>query len=361
MQNKIPATGVLITNLGTPDAPNASALRRYLAEFLWDKRVVEIPRPIWWLVLHGIILRTRPAKSAEAYESVWMDGGSPLMVYAQSQRQALEAKLTERFAGPVEVALGMRYGNPSIESAMEKLRDAGVQRLLVLPLYPQYSAATTASTFDAVSAVMNKWRSIPELRFVRNYHDNEAYIQALANSIEENWQENGRGDKIIFSFHGMPKRTLHAGDPYHCECQKTARLVAEKLGLNKDQYLVSFQSLFGKEEWLKPYTSDTLKQLGAEGVKSLDIACPGFSADCVETLEEIMIENKEYFTESGGECFNYIPCLNDREDHIDALTSIVVNHTQGWAETGADWNQETAQQALENSQRLTEAMQYNKK
>ena len=360
MQKKIPVTGVLITNLGTPDAPTASALRRYLAQFLWDKRVVEIPRPIWWLILHGIILRTRPAKSAEAYESVWTEGGSPLLVYGKGQKDALQARLKERFAGPMVVELGMRYGNPSIESAMEKLRDAGAQRLLVLALYPQYSAATTASTFDAVAQVLNKWRWIPELRFVQHYHDSESYIQALANSIEENWQQHGRGEKLIFSFHGMPKRTLHAGDPYHCECQKTARLVAEKLNLNQDQYLVSFQSLFGKEEWLKPYTSDTLKQLAAEGVKSLDIACPGFSADCVETLEEIMIENKGYFVDAGGERFNYIPCLNVRDDHITAIEDIVISHTRGWAETSPDWDATQVQQALEDSQTRTDAMQYNK-
>lgn len=351
MQQKIPVTGILITNLGTPDAPTASALRRYLGEFLWDKRVVEIPRPIWWLILHGIILRTRPAKSAEAYESVWTEGGSPLMVNGVGQKEALQTKLSQRFAGPVIVELAMRYGNPSIESGLEKLRDAGAQRILVLPMYPQYSAATTASTFDAVANTLKKWRWIPELRFVQHYHDSPSYIQALANSIEENWQENGRGEKLIFSFHGMPKRTLLAGDPYHCECQKTARLVAEKLNLNKDDYLVSFQSLFGKEEWLKPYTDVTLKRLSAEGLKSLDIACPGFSSDCVETLEEILIENKGYFMEGGGERFNYIPCLNVREDLITALEDVIVNHTQGWIETSADWNQAEAEQALAESQR----------
>ncbi|MBL1293829.1 MAG: ferrochelatase [Thiotrichales bacterium] len=351
MQQKIPVTGILIANLGTPDAPTASALRRYLGEFLWDKRVVEIPRPIWWLILHGIILRARPAKSAQAYKSVWTEGGSPLMVNGIGQKEALQKRLTERFAGPVIVELAMRYGKPSIESGLEKLRDAGAQRILVLPLYPQYSAATTASTFDAVANTLKKWRWVPELRFVQHYHDSPSYIQAIVNSIEEDWQENGRADKLIFSFHGMPKRTLLAGDPYHCECQKTARLVAEKLNLNKDDYLVSFQSLFGKEEWLKPYTDETLKRLSAEGLTSLDIVCPGFSSDCVETLEEIMIENKGYFIEGGGERFNYIPCLNVREDHVTALEDVVVNHTQGWAETSADWNQADVEQALADSQR----------
>ncbi|MBN4073646.1 MAG: ferrochelatase [Gammaproteobacteria bacterium] len=356
MQQEIPVTGILITNLGTPDAPTASALRCYLGEFLWDKRVVEIARPIWWVILHGIILRTRPAKSAKAYVSVWMEGGSPLLVYSKGQKEALQVRLKERFNGPVVVELGMRYGNPSIESGLEKLREAGAQRILVLPLYPQYSAATTASTFDAVANTLKKWRWIPELRFVQHYHDAPSYIQALANSIEENWKENGRAEKLVFSFHGMPKRTLLAGDPYHCECQKTARLVAEKINLGKDQYLVSFQSLFGKEEWLKPYTDASLKKLAADGVKSLDIICPGFSADCVETLEEIMIENKDYFLEGGGERFNYIPALNVRDDHIAALEDIVANHTQGWAETNANWNQAEAEQALADSQRCGREM-----
>ncbi len=351
MQKKIPVTGILITNLGTPDAPTARAVRRYLAEFLWDKRVVEIPRLIWWLILHGVILRTRPARSAKAYAGVWTEDGSPLMVYGKGQREALQIRLNERFSGPVLVELAMRYGNPSIESGLEKLRDAGAQRILVLPLYPQYSAATTASTFDAVANTLRKWRWIPELRFVQHYHDAPSYIQALVNSIEENWQDNGRADKLVFSFHGMPKRTLLAGDPYYCECHKTARLVAEKLNLSKNEYLVSFQSLFGKEEWLKPYTSEELKCLAAEGVKSLDIVCPGFSADCVETLEEIMIENKNYFLGGGGERFNYIPALNVRDDHIAALEDIVVSHTQGWAETSVDWNQTEAEQTLADSQR----------
>ncbi len=351
MQTKIPISGVLITNLGTPDAPTASALRRYLGEFLWDKRVVEIPRPIWWLILHGIILRTRPAKSAKAYESVWMPAGSPLLVYSNGQKEALQARLNQRFSGPVVVELGMRYGQPSIESGLEKLRDAGAQRILVLPLYPQYSAATTASTFDAVANTLKTWRWLPELRFVQHYHDVPAYIQAVANSIEEHWQKNGRADKLVFSFHGMPKRTLLAGDPYHCECQKTARLIAEQLQLAQDDYMVSFQSLFGKEEWLRPYTDETLKKLAATGVKSVDIACPGFSADCVETLEEIMIENKAYFVQGGGERFNYIPALNVRDDHIAALEDIVASHTQGWVETSKTWNQTEAEQALAESQR----------
>lgn len=351
MQKNVPVTGILITNLGTPDAPTASALRRYLGQFLWDKRVVEIPRPIWWLILHGIILRTRPAKSAKAYESVWMEEGSPLLVYSEGQKTALQARLSQRFAGPVVVELGMRYGNPSIASGLQKLRKAGAQRILVLPLYPQYSAATTASTFDAVANELKNWRWLPELRFVQHYHDVPAYIRALANSIEAHWQSNKQAEKLVFSFHGMPKRTLLAGDPYHCECQKTARLVAEQLSLSEDDYIVSFQSLFGKEEWLRPYTDETLKQLAASGIKSIDIICPGFSSDCVETLEEIMIENKGYFLEGGGETFSYIPALNVRDDHITALEDIVVAHTQGWPETSADWNQEAADQALAESQR----------
>lgn len=356
MQKKIPVTGILVTNLGTPDAPTAAALRRYLGEFLWDSRVVEIPRLLWWLILHGIILRIRPAKSAAAYKRVWMAEGSPLLVYSKGQRDALQNQLRQRFAGPITVELGMRYGNPSIASALQKLRDAGAQRLLVLPLYPQYSGATTASTFDAVANTLKSWRWIPELRFVQHYHDMPAYIQALANSIEDSWQRHGRGEKLLFSFHGMPKRTLLAGDPYYCECQKTARLVAERLRLSQDEYLVSFQSLFGKEEWLRPYTDETVKSLAASGIKSIDVVCPGFSADCVETLEEIMIENKAFFIEAGGERFHYIPALNVRDDHIAALADIVELHTQGWPETSDAWNQADAEQALRDSERRAVAM-----
>jgi ferrochelatase len=347
-------TGVLITNLGTPDAPTASALRRYLAEFLWDPRIVDnLPRPIWWLVLHGLILRIRPPRSAKAYASVWTDEGSPLLAIAKRQLKALRSELEQRLSGPVVVELGMRYGNPSVASALQKLRDAGARRVLVLPLYPQYSCSTTASTFDAIAAEMATWRWMPELRFINQYHDETGYIEALAASIRESWAEREQPQKLLFSFHGTPRRFLTEGDPYHCQCQKTARLVAERLGLAEDRWQLTFQSIFGREEWLQPYTIETLRELGSNGVKSVDVVCPGFSADCLETLEEITEENRHAYLESGGEQFHYIPALNDRPDHITALSGLVQKHLAGWPEAEPDWN--AAQHKTENTARLARA------
>jgi protoporphyrin/coproporphyrin ferrochelatase len=323
-------TGVLITNLGTPDAPTPAALRKYLAQFLSDPRVIEVPKFIWWFVLHGIILRTRPKKSAEAYEKVWTENGSPLLDISIKQANAIRTEIEERFSGNVKIELAMRYGNPSIESGLEKLRAANAYRILIFPLYPQYSAATTASTFDAVTDVLKSWRWIPELRMINHYHDNPDYIEALADSIDKHWQTNKKPEKLLFSFHGMPQHYIDAGDPYFCECQKTARLVAEKLQLSKDDYLVTFQSRFGPRQWLQPYTDITLKELGANGTKHVQVVCPGFSADCLETIEEIDMQNRAFFTEAGGETFSYIPALNDDVNHIQTLSNIIMSHCQGW-------------------------------
>lgn len=323
-------TGVLITNLGTPDAPTAAALRIYLAEFLSDPRVIEVPKFIWWFVLHGIILRTRPAKSAEAYEKIWTDNGSPLLDISLKQQAAIQKELAKQFKGPVTVELAMRYGNPSIQSGLEKLQQANAKRVLILPLYPQYSAATTASTFDAVADVLKTWRWLPEIRMISHYHDAPNYIDALADSINKHWQKNGKPEKLLFSFHGIPKHYFEAGDPYYCECHKTARLVAETLELNEDEWMLTFQSRFGPREWLQPYTDITLKELGANGTKHVQIICPGFSADCLETLEEIDMQNRAFFTEAGGEEYSYIPALNDSEDHIDVLCKLIQTHCQGW-------------------------------
>lgn len=339
----IPVTGVLITNLGTPDEATPKALKRYLKEFLWDPRVVEIPRPVWWLILNGIILNTRPAKSAEAYKKVWTEEGSPLLSISKRQQKALQASLEKQFKGPVKVALGMRYGNPSIQSALDELRNANAQRILVLPLYPQHSAATTASTLDAVADTLKDWRYVPEIRFINQYHDYEGYINATANSIKQYWDKNGKAEKLLFSFHGMPKRTLIAGDPYFCHCQKTARLVTEKLELDNNEWIVSFQSRFGKEEWLKPYASETLEELGKKGTQSVDVVCPGFSADCLETLEEMAQENKEVFEKAGGGQYRYIPALNDSAEHIDAITKLVLNNMQGWPGVN-EWDENAAQE-----------------
>lgn len=332
--------GVLVTNLGTPDAPSPQALRRYLGEFLWDPRVVEIPRPLWWLILHGIILRTRPRRSAAAYAKVWTDEGSPLLVISRRQAVALQRRLSERLAGPVRVALGMRYGNPSIAAAMEELRQAGARRLLVLPLYPQYSAATTASTFDALAAALGRRRWLPDLRFVSSYHRHPGYLDALTASIREAWDRRPPAEHLLFSFHGVPKRYLLAGDPYHCFCHVTARLVAERLDLPRERWQVTFQSRFGRAEWLQPYTDETLKKLGRDGVRSVDVICPGFSADCLETIEEIGEENRGYFLEAGGQALHYIEALNDRDDHMDALADLVLSHAGGWPETAAEYDAE---------------------
>ena len=326
--------GVLMVNLGTPESPTAAGLRPYLKEFLSDPRVVEIPKLVWWPILNLIILNTRPKKSAEKYASVWMEGGSPLRVYSDRQLAGVESLLREEGHDMV-FGLAMRYGEPSIANAISRMTALGVDRLLVLPLYPQYSASTTATVFDRVYDVLSTMRNPPGLRTVRNYHDHPTYIQAVANSIARFRAENGSGQHLLFSFHGVPKRSLLKGDPYHCECRKTARLVAQHLGLAEGSYSVTFQSRFGPAEWLKPYTSERLKALPGEGVKKLDVVCPGFIADCLETLEEIAMEGKEDFLHAGGEQYHYIPCLNDGPDAIGLLAQIVRQETQGWP-TGPD-------------------------
>lgn len=322
--------GVLITNLGTPDAPDTPSLQRYLKQFLSDPRVVEVPRVLWWLILNGVILRIRPKRSAHAYQQVWTEDGSPLLLHTRAQAEKLERTLKEQWGDNLVVDFAMRYGNPSITSVVDRMLNEGVRKLLVLPLYPQYSASTTASTFDALAADFTQRRWMPELRFITSYMDNDAYLEAMTASIEEHWREHGRAEKLIFSYHGVPLRYLHNGDPYHCQCLKTTRLLAERLGLQEDQYLTTFQSRFGREPWLQPYTDETLKALPSQGVKSVQVVCPGFSADCLETIEEIGIENRGYFMDAGGERYEYIPALNDQPVHIDALSRIINQHLSGW-------------------------------
>lgn len=351
-----PAVGVLLTNLGTPDAATPAALRRYLAEFLWDPRVVEMSRPLWWMILHAVILRIRPSRAARSYQTVWTEEGSPLLVHARAQAAAVRSALETRLPGPVRVAMGMRYGNPSIESALNELRSSGVERLLVLPLYPQYSASTTASTLDAIQGVFRRQRRIPDFRFIAHYHDHPGYIQAIANSIQDHWKQHDRAERLLFSFHGIPQRYFTNGDPYHCHCHKTARLVADALQLADNEWLLSFQSRFGREEWLRPYTDHILKDLAGKGVKSVQVVCPGFSADCLETLEEIAEENKGYYLEAGGERFGYIPALNTRPDHIEALTDLICQQLQGWPEASADWDADTAATTNRNSMERAIAM-----
>ncbi|WP_029461932.1 ferrochelatase [Serpentinimonas barnesii] len=324
-----PKTGLLLCNLGTPTAPTAAALRPYLAQFLSDPRVVELPRLLWWPILHGVVLRLRPRKSAAKYASIWLPEGSPLKVWTERQAKLLQGYLGER-GHHVQVRWAMRYGQPSVASGLDALKAAGCTRILVLPAYPQYSAATTASVADAVFAWGRTVRNLPELRLVRNYHDQPEYIAALAASVRRHWQAHGRPNVLLLSFHGMPARTLEKGDPYHCECHKTARLLAEALGLSADQYRVTFQSRFGRAKWLQPYTEPTLIELARSGVDRVDAICPGFSCDCIETLEEINLEARSAFLQAGGKAFHYIPCLNDSHEGMQALTALCEQHLLGW-------------------------------
>lgn len=350
------ALGVLVVNLGTPDEPTTPAVRRYLAEFLWDPRVVELPRPLWWLILNGVILRFRPSRSAKAYAKIWTDEGSPLLLISSAICRGIGERMAARFKGPVHAALGMSYGSQSIDSALDQLHAAGARRVVVLPLYPQYSGTTTGSVFDAVTAALSRRRWVPEFRFINSFHDEPGYIRALAASIQEFWAKNGRGEKLLFSFHGVPRQTLLDGDPYHCHCQKTARLVANELKLTDDEWMLTFQSRVGRAEWLRPYTDETIEELGRKGMKRLDVACPGFSADCLETLEEIAIQNGEAFTEAGGGKLVYIPCLNDREDHINFLGELVGRHAGGWPETVDDYDAEQIATDREASRKRAMAM-----
>ena len=322
-------TGVLITNLGTPDAPNAKSLKIYLNEFLSDQRVIEYPKILWQIILKGIILQTRPRRSAKAYKSIWTDKGSPLLSIAKSQLQLVKKNLLQEFPNSI-FELGMRYGNPSINSALKKLQENQVRRLLILPLFPQYCAATTGSTFDHVTNILQSWRWIPEVRFINQYFEEENYVKAIAHSIDKFWIKNGKPEKIIFSFHGIPKSYHTKGDPYHCFCLKTSRLVREYMQLKEEEVITTFQSRFGRQEWLQPYTSETLKRLPKEGIKNINIISPGFSSDCLETLEELEFENKQYFIEAGGEVYKYIPCLNNDSLHIKMISELIIKHCKGW-------------------------------
>ncbi|GAB2181966.1 ferrochelatase [Denitratisoma sp. agr-D3] len=329
-------TAVLLVNLGTPAAPTAPALRQYLKQFLSDPRVVEIPRLLWWPILHGIILNLRPAKSAKKYAAIWQQEGSPLQVHTEKQATLLRGLLGQRGRQDLLVDWAMRYGQPSIPAVLDRLKAKGANRILVVPLYPQYAAATTASVMDEVADWLKTVRSQPELRAVHHYHDQPGYIAALAQSVRDYWAINGRPDKLVMSFHGLPRRSLDLGDPYYCECQKTGRLLAEALGLGQEQYAVTFQSRFGKAKWLEPYTQPSLEALGKAGTQRVDVICPGFVADCLETLEEIALECKAAFLAAGGKTFHYIPCLNERPDGIAALADLVQEHLAGWPVETAD-------------------------
>ena len=321
--------GVLLCNLGTPDAATPPAVRRYLAEFLSDPRVVEIPPALWQPILHGIILRRRPAVSAKKYQSIWLPEGSPLLVYSRKQAVMLRGYLGESGCD-ASVRLAMRYGQPSVATELDALKAEGCTRVLVLPLYPQYSGTTTASVIDAVTEWTRAARHVPELRFVYRFHDDAGYIGALAKRVREHWMAKGRPDTLLMSFHGVPQRTVDRGDPYVAECRETARLLAAQLGLGKDQWQLSFQSRFGRAQWVGPATQATLEQLGRAGARRVDVVCPGFVSDCLETLEEIAIEGRAAFTAAGGGELDYVPCLNDHPAWVTALAGLVQRHLQGW-------------------------------
>lgn len=333
------STAVVLVNLGTPNAPTAAAVKTYLREFLSDPRVVEIPKPIWWLILNGIILNIRPKQSAAKYATVWMPEGSPLRVHTERQTKLLNGLLGER-GHQLTVTSAMRYGSPSIPSVLARLKTNGATRILLLPMYPHYSASTTATVIDQACHWLQQLRNQPEMRFVRNFHDDAAYLSALEKSVRKHWQAHGpltQNDRLLISFHGLPKRSLELGDPYFCECQKTGRLLAERLNLPPEQVKITFQSRFGKATWLQPYTAPTLHSMGAEGIRRVDVICPGFVADCLETLEEIAQEARDDFLAAGGKEFHYIPALNEDDAWIKALADLVERHLAGWpTKTGTD-------------------------
>ncbi|NID17474.1 ferrochelatase [Luteibacter yeojuensis] len=330
-----PKAGVLLVNLGTPDAPTAAAVRPYLAQFLSDRRVIDYPRLLWKAILYGVILRVRPKRSAHAYARIWTPEGSPLRVYSEALAAALQQELAANVAGPVRVALAMRYGQPDIAGSIAALQRQGVRRLLVLPLYPQYSATSTGSVFDAVADTIKGLRWPPELRQVNDYHAEPDYIAALADSVRAHWEAHGRGEKLLMSFHGIPERYVREGDPYFEQSQETARRLREALGLSEAEAPISFQSRVGRERWLQPYTDETVRAFGAQGIKRIDVVSPGFAVDCLETLEEIAMQNAEFFIEAGGDTLSYIPCLNATASHVRALSTLVRRHGQGWPEFSA--------------------------
>ena len=332
------AAAVLLVNLGTPDAPERRSLRRYLAQFLADPRIVELPRWWWWLILHAVILRVRPAHSARLYAKIWTPAGSPLRSGTAELAERLQAALRTRRPGPIIVRSAMRYGQPAIGDVMRELAGTGARRLLVLPLFPQYSGTTTASTLDAVAAELGRWRWVPDLRFIADYHAEPRYIEALARSVEVHWQRHGRAQRLVLSFHGIPERYFRAGDPYFCQCQATARRLRERLDLREDEAVVAFQSRVGRGAWLKPYTETLLETLPVEGVKHVQVLCPGFPVDCLETLEEIAIRNHARFLHAGGERLDYIPALNAGDDQVDALAELVLRNGRGWPEFEPGWD-----------------------
>ena len=353
---EVPAVGILIINLGTPAAPTAKALRPYLRQFLSDPRVIELPKLYWQVILNLFVLPFRPRASARLYANIWTEGGSPLLVISRRISEAIATRLRHDLGTPVHVALGMTYGAPSVATALGELRAKGCRRILVFPLYSHYSSTSTGASFDAVMRELMTWRRVPEVRTILQYHDDPAYIRALASTIRDLWSRDGEPETLVTSYHGIPKRYFLNGDPYHCQCCKTTRLLAAELGLTEDRILVTFQSLFGREEWLQPYTDVTLEAMARAGTRNVDVICPGFSVDCLETIDEIGRENRHIFMEAGGERFRFIPCLNDRPDHVSLLVDLIRSNLGGWVESKEDWDPESAAAAAAASKRYAESM-----
>ena len=353
---EIPAVGVLLVNLGTPKAPTAKAVRPYLRQFLSDPRVIELSRPFWWLILNLFVLTSRPRASAKLYANIWSDEGSPLLVTSKRIAEAIDDQFREDGGSPIHVALGMTYGEPSVAAALSELRAKACHRILVFPLYSHYSSTSTGASFDAVMKELMTWRRVPETRTILQYHDFPAYIRALASTIRELWTKEGEPEMLVTSYHGIPRRYFLNGDPYHCQCHKTTRLLAEELRLSEKRYLVTFQSLFGREEWLQPYTDVTLGAMAKSGIRKVDVICPGFGVDCLETIDEIGRENRDIFLEAGGDVFRFIPCLNDRPDHIECLVDLIRANLGGWVKEKADWDPEGGSAVAAESRSYAEAM-----
>lgn len=348
--------GVLLVNLGSPDAPTPVAVRSYLRQFLSDPRVVELPGWLWWMILHGYVLPLRPARTAAAYQKIWTDNGSPLLLHCSHVAEAMRDKLSARLSGAIHVEMAMSYGQPSISSALQKMHAQFVRRIVVLPMYPQYSGTTTGSVFEAVTAALARRRWVPELRFINHYHDAAGYIAALTASIRNYRELQGSGEKLLFSFHGIPEKMLYDGDPYHCQCQKTARLVAASLELDDGEWQVSFQSRLGRAKWLHPYTDTILAKWGAEKTGNIDVISPGFAVDCLETLEEIEIRYSESYKAAGGGELRYIPALNARDDHVGFLCRLIEKNIAGWPEASPDWSVSEMARQLEKSRQRAAAM-----
>lgn len=353
---EVPGVGVLLIQLGTPDAPTPRALRSYLKQFLWDPRVIELPRPLWWLILNLFVLPSRPRASARLYRNIWTEDGSPLLIIARNITAAVGARLDAAYGTPIHTALGMTYGSPSIPEALADLKAAGCRRIVVLPLFSHYSSSSTGAAFDAVMSELVTWRWVPEVRTINHFHDEPALIRALARTVREHWAEHGEPDLLVTSYHGTPERYLRNGDPYHCHCHKTSRLLAGELGLTEDRWRVTFQSRFGREPWLQPYTDVTLEELARSGTGRVDVICPGFRIDCLETLDEIDREYRHAFLRAGGEEFHYIPCLNDRPEHVHLFVDLLRRNLHGWVESRETWSQEGAEAEAARTRRLADAM-----